>query len=294
MAKRSIMSKLRSFFQTLTAIFRYLSDHFKGILLAMFILYLILPSGEVTQPANLVQIELAGEIRDTHDILEKIDQAQKDQKIHGVLLVVNSPGGAVAPSIEIAHAIKRLAAYKPVVAYAQGSMASGSYYASIWATQIYANPGALIGSIGVIFQGMNLEKIMDKLGVASQIAKVGSFKEIGTPTRTWKTHEKAELERVLKEIYVLFITDVAQARKLNVKEHHTFADAHIFTALSAQKVGLVDEVATIYEAKKALIALSGVTKPVWQTPSLIEKFGERMSSQIASTIRSELFEPILK
>ncbi len=288
------MPNLKTVFTTITTILRYLSDHFKGILLAMLILYLILPSGEVTRPANLVQIDLVGEIHDPHALLEKIEQAQRDESIRGVLLVVNSPGGAVAPSIEIAHAIKRLTAYKPVIAYAQGSMASGSYYASIWATHIYANPGALIGSIGVIFQGMNLEKIMGKVGITSQIAKVGSYKEIGTPTRKWHSYEKAELEKVLLEIYTLFITDVAQARKLNVKNHESFADAHIFTALSAQKVGLIDEVATIHEAKQVLVALSGVKEAVWQKPSLIEKFGERMSSEVISTIRTKLFEPVLK
>jgi protease-4 len=288
------MHKIKLFFSTISKVLSYLTDHFKGILLAIFIIYLILPSGDSVHPANLVRIDMVGQIREPQHILEKIEQAAKDKNIKGVLFVINSPGGAVAPSIEIAHAIKRLAMIKPVISYAQGTMASGSYYAAIWSTKIYANPGALVGSIGVIFQGMNFEQLMRKLGVATQIVKAGSFKESGTPTRTWKSHEKQELNKVIGEIYTLFINDVAKARKLNVKDHKIFADAHIFTAKGALKVGLIDEVTTIFEAKQHLIALSGVKKATWQTPSIIEKFGERMSSQILTSIESKLFDPVLK
>ncbi len=94
--------------------------------------------------------------------MSQINDAKTNENIKGVLLVVNSPGGAVAPSVELAFAIKELSEIKPVVAYASGVMASGSYYASIWADKIIANPGSMVGSIGVIFQGTNLEELMEK------------------------------------------------------------------------------------------------------------------------------------
>ncbi len=75
-------------------------------------------------------------------VLAKIEEAKTNKNIKGVLLDVNSPGGAVAPSVELSYAIKELSKIKPVVAYASGVMASGSYYASIWADKIVANPGA--------------------------------------------------------------------------------------------------------------------------------------------------------
>jgi protease-4 len=288
------MQKVKAFFSTLSSIIKYLTEHFKGILLAIFIIYLILPSGDVSHPANLVRIDLVGQIRDSSQIIEKIEQAGKDKKIKGVLLVISSPGGAVAPSIEIAHAVKRLAQIKPVVSYAQGSIASGSYYASIWSTKIIANPGSIVGSIGVIFAGMNLENMMQKLGISTQIIKAGRYKESGTVTRAWHTYEKKELQKVISNIYKLFISDVAQARGLKIKDEKTFADAHIFTASEAKKVGLIDTVATIFEAKQTLKRLSNVKEAVWQTPSIIEKFGEQLSSKIITTIDTQLLQPVLK
>merc|ERR1711879_953493 len=147
-------------------------------------------SGEDYEAANLQKIELVGPILNVDKVLIQIADAKKNKNIKGVLLVVNSPGGAVAPSVELAYAIKELASLKPVVAYASGVMASGSYYASIWADKIIANPGAMIGSIGVIFQGTNLEELMKTIGVKTQTVKAGKYKEAGTPTRAWNTYEK--------------------------------------------------------------------------------------------------------
>jgi len=73
-----------------------------------------------------------------------------------------------------------------VIAYAKGTMASGSYYASIWADKIIANPGSMIGSIGVIMEGADLSGIMHKLGIKTQVVKAGLYKQIGTPDRPWK------------------------------------------------------------------------------------------------------------
>ncbi|XPV53190.1 MAG: signal peptide peptidase SppA [Halarcobacter ebronensis] len=166
------------------------------------------------QTANLQKIELSGPIMDSTKVLEQVNQAKEDNNIKGVLFVVNSPGGAVAPSVEIAYAIKELKELKPVVAYASGVMASGSYYASIWANKIIANPGSMVGSIGVIFQGANVEELMHKIGVKTQTVKVGKYKEAGTPTRAWENFEKAELEKVIDDTYDMFITDVGSARGL--------------------------------------------------------------------------------
>ena len=288
------MEKLKSFFTYLSTSIKYLTENFKGILLGIFIIFLLLPSGEDSNPANLVRIDLLGQIRNADKIVDKIETARKDEKIKGVLLVISSPGGAVAPSIEISHAIKRLSKDKPVVSYAKGTIASGSYYAAIWSDKIIANPGSLVGSIGVIFQGYNLEKIMQKLGIKTQTVKAGRFKEAGTPTRTWETYEKKELETIIKDMYQLFITDVSTARKLDIKNEKKFADAHIFTASMAKSVGLIDEVATLYDAKQRLKELSGVDKMSWQTPSIIETFGERLSAKLITTIEAEFLQPVLK
>jgi len=153
---------------------------------------------------------------DASEIVQKIDAAAKNDAIKGVLLSVDSPGGAVAPSVEIAYSIKRLKAKKPVVVYAKGTMASGSYYASIWADKIIANPGSMIGSIGVIMQGANVSGLMKKLGIESQVVKAGLYKQIGTPDRKWKPYEVAELNKV--SFYSSCAADLFSISYIKVKE----------------------------------------------------------------------------
>ena len=228
---------LKKLFSPITLTLDFIQKYFKTIVF-ITILVLIADSNNESNlsPANLQKIDLVGAILDPELVLEKIEKAKTDDKIKGVLFMVNSPGGAVAPSVELAYAIKELNQIKPVIAYASGTIASGSYYASIWANKIIANPGSMVGSIGVIFQGANLEELMDKIGVKTQTVKAGRYKESGTPTRQWNDLEKKELQNVIADTYDMFITDVSNARKLDKAKHTVYADAHIFTASQAKKV----------------------------------------------------------
>ncbi|QOG13233.1 signal peptide peptidase SppA [Arcobacter sp. FWKO B] len=244
------------------------------------------PSGEMPQRANLATVELSGPIVDSKDILEKIQKVKEDEYIKGVLFVVNSPGGAVAPSVEIAYAIKELKEIKPVVAYASGIMASGGYYASIWSDKIIANPGGMIGSIGVIFQSFNIEELITKIGIQTQTQKIGKYKESGTPFREWNDYEKDEINKVISQTYDMFVSDVSLARGLDPKNHESFADAHIFTSMGAKEVGLIDEVGTLSMAQGEIIKLSGVSDPIWTKEDKFEKFMEKlMQSTIQSVVK---------
>ncbi len=273
-------------FTPVIAILDFITKYFKTIVFLTIIYFVVSSDDAVVKDmnsgANLQKIELVGPILDVKSVLEKIDEAKSNTNIKGVLLEVNSPGGAVAPSVELTYAIKELVQKKPVVAYASGVMASGSYYASIYANKIIANPGSMVGSIGVIFQGTNLEELMEKIGVATQTVKAGKFKEAGTPTRNWEQYEKAELEKVINDTYDMFITDVATARKLDKAKHTEFADAHIFTARQAQKVGLIDEVGTLSLAQEALYELSNVKNPVWTKEDKFEKFMDKIINEAVS------------
>ena len=161
------------------AVLGYIQNHFKAMLFIL-LLVLIFGSQEELNNPNLAVVKIEGEILNIEEILENIDKADKDEHIKGVLLHVDSPGGALAPSIELSMAVKRLSVHKPVVAYAAGSMTSGSYYASIWANHIIANPGAFIGSIGVLFQAPNVAELAKKLGISEQIITAGDYKQMGT------------------------------------------------------------------------------------------------------------------
>lgn len=290
---------IRKLFYPIIAVLDFITKYFKTIVFLTIVYFFVSSSNDVAgngenfESANLQKIELIGPILNVDKVLTQIAEAKKSKNIKGVLLVVNSPGGAVAPSVELAYAIKELSQLKPVVAYASGVMASGSYYASIWANKIIANPGAMIGSIGVIFQGTNVEELMETIGVKTQTVKVGKYKEAGTPTREWNSYEKEELNKVIKDTYNMFITDVANARKLKKEDHTKFADAHIFTSSQAKKVGLVDEVSTVSHARDVIVKLAGVKKPIWKKQDKFDKFLDKIMQE-AVTNFSVLFTSGLK
>ena len=282
----------RKLFSPIIAILDFITKYFKTIVFLTIIYFIVTPSDENIVDgnihANLQKIELTGPIMDVSKVLEDIQKAKEDKNIKGVLFVVDSPGGSVAPSVEVAYAIKELKETKPVVAYASGIIASGSYYASIWANQIIANPGSMVGSIGVIMQGVNTEELMKRIGVSTQTVKAGKYKESGTPTRKWFDYEEKQLQSVIDDTYNMFISDVAGARNLDVKNHTIFADAKIFTSKQAKNVGLVDEVATLSYAQDSLIKLAKVEKPVWSKEDKFEKFMNKFMSEAISNISMNL------
>lgn len=281
------MELLKKIFLPITAPLSFIQNHFKAMIFLLIVALIFTPvSNEKLVPNNLQTISLVGPIFDATEVLEQIEQVEKDEKIKGVLLIVNSPGGAVAPSVEIAYAIKRLSQVKPVVAYAQGAFTSGSYYASIWANKIIANPGAIVGSIGVIMQGADLSQLLSTIGIKSQSVQAGKYKKVGTPDREWSEEEHAELEKVIHGTYEMFTQDVANARDLDFNNRESFADAHIFTASQAKDVGLVDSVGVLYDAKKEVETLADLKNPIWNKPDKIDQFLKKISASTASMLHT--------
>ena len=259
------------------AILSYIQNHFKAMLFMLIVVLIVASQEEIKEP-NLAIVKIEGEILNVQEILESIDKADKDSNIKGVLLHVDSPGGALAPSIELSMAVKRLAEHKPVVAYAAGSMTSGSYYASIWSNHIIANPGAFVGSIGVLFQAPNVAELAKKLGISEQIITAGEFKQMGTFTREWTPKEKGALKELIDDAYTLFITDVATARGLNLAKPNEFANAQVFIARKALGLHLIDEVGSIYDAKAKVEELSHVKTAVWEKPDAMDKWMKKLES----------------
>ncbi len=272
-------------FRGIGKIISYINNHFKAMLFLLLLFFIFNPFGkEGLQQPNLATIRLEGEITNIDKILTNIEKATINNNIKGVLLQVDSPGGALAPSIELSMAIKRLNALKPVIAYAAGSMTSGSYYASIWTNKIIANPGAFIGSIGVLFQAPNIKPLADKLGISEQVISAGEYKQMGTFTREWNKKEKNALEELIGDAYELFTTDVAKARNLKIKDAKEFANAKVFIAQKAKKQGLIDEVGSLYSAQKELEKLSGVEFPIWQKPSELDTFLKELKTTASMPI----------
>ncbi|MCZ6117434.1 signal peptide peptidase SppA [Campylobacter ureolyticus] len=236
---------------------------------------------------NLAEIKLSGAIMDESAILKEIYSIQDDKNIKAVLLNINSPGGAFAPSFEISNAIKELNKEKPVIAYASGTMASGSYLSGVWANKIYANKGSFIGSIGVIMQGYNIEELASKIGIKDQVVKAGEFKEAGTIMRAWSQSERQSLQDLVDKSYDLFVSEVATARKLNKNDENLWANARIFLPDEALNLGLIDEISNYKKVKDEVVKISGVQNPVWKEKSKYDEFMDAFSSKIANLIMSE-------
>ncbi len=283
------MRFLKILFYPFKAIVDFFQNYFKATLIIILILWLFFPiDSEQIETANLKEIRLEGMIVDASGILKELEDA-KNENIKGVLFVVDSPGGLIAPSIELSMALHELAMQKKVVVYSSGTLASGSYYAAIWGQKIISNPGSMVGSIGVIFNGANIEEIAKKIGIKPQIVKAGEYKEAGTFYREWSEKEKSMMENLVAKQYAMFINDVAQARGLDVTKEKEFADGKVFTAAEAKELGLIDEVGSYGYAKEELMKQSGVQIPVWQKKDKVEEFLEKMEGKVASMVTSKIF-----
>ena len=289
------MELLKKIFLPITIPLKFIQDHFKAMIFVLILVLIFAPtSDEDYTPNNLQTINLFGPIMEVSEILSQIEKVDNNPDIKGVLFVVDSPGGAVAPSIEIAYAIKRLKQKKPVIVYAAGTIASGSYYASIWADKIIANPGSMVGSIGVIIQSADASELLAKIGIKSQSVQAGKYKKVGTPDRPWKSYEINELNKVIYGTYDMFTKDVADARGLNYAKRDLYANAHIFTAHQAKEVGLIDSTGVMYDAQNELATLAKVTTPIWNKEDKFDKLMKKLSATAAVTLHTYFPSIILK
>lgn len=272
-------------FRWIGKIISYINNHFKAMLFITLLVFIFNPFSQTNlEQPNLKTIKIEGQIERIEKVLAQIEEATLNSNIKGVLLQVDSPGGALAPSIELSMAIKRLNKIKPVVAYASGSMTSGSYYASIWTRKIIANPGAFIGSIGVLFQAPNIQPLAEKLGIKEQVISAGEYKQMGTFTREWNEKEKAGLKELIDDAYELFIDDVSNARGLKKEKAKEFANARVFIAKKAQTVGLIDEIGSLYSARKEIESLSNIQTPIWEKPSEMDMFLKELKANASFPI----------
>ena len=265
--------------------FDFIQKYFKTF---VFLLIVILIFGSATQHkdlnANLAKIYLKGPIFESETFMSQIENLKNYQNIKGILLIIDSPGGTLGASVEIADIIKDLNESIPVVAYVQGTMASGSYYAGMYANTIVANRGSMIGSIGVIFNGYNIKDLMDKIGIKSQSLAAGEFKEAGTFTREWSQKEKEYLNKLLNQQYKMFITDVSNARNLDPDNYKSFAEGKIFSAYEALNLGLIDMVGSQVNAINILKELSGVKEIIWVKNGILDTYLEKIASKAINQV----------
>jgi len=237
------------------------------VLLVIISLFLTLFQKNIPLGSRLALIRIEGPIIDAKDAVDEIKEYTRDKSIKAIVLRVDSPGGAVAPSQEIYEEVKKAVAKKKVVVSMGSVAASGGYYISAPATKIIANPGTLTGSIGVIMEIPNIEKLMDKIGIRTEVIKSGRHKDIASAFRSMGKEEREILQGVMDNVHEQFIRAVAEGRKMKVEELRKIADGRIFTGEQAKTYGLVDELGTLEDAIKIAADLAGMK----EEPEVVSK-----------------------
>lgn len=234
-------------------------------------------------------IELEGVIYSSRKVVKQLKQFEKDDKIKGVIIHVNSPGGAVAPSQEIYQQLLdfRDRTSKPIYISMGTVAASGGYYIAAAGDKIFANSGTLTGSIGVIMQFSHYYELLKKIGVDVSTITAGRLKDAGSPYRTLSSTEKGYFDDLLKDTHEQFILDVATAREMNIDTLRQFTEGQIFTGNMALQHGLIDTIGTYEECKSAILyELNLPSTTEFVTPTNEEKSGLSLFLEGRSSIRN--------
>ncbi|HOW54816.1 MAG TPA: signal peptide peptidase SppA [Syntrophorhabdaceae bacterium] len=237
-------------------------------------------------------VEIEGTIADLKDVMADVVRFKEDDSIRAVIVRINSPGGAVGPTQEVASELKKLRAKKKVFVSMGSVCASGGYYIAATGEKIYANPSTITGSIGVIMQQTVVEDLMKKIGVQNNTIKAGSMKDVGNPFRKMTDSERQYLQGIIDSIHEQFIKDVAEGRKMPLENARKLSDGRIYTGLQAKEAGLIDGIGTFYdvvdEMKKA-VSIKGKPELVygkrpfsplkWLISSMVQEMFTREQTQ---------------
>jgi protease-4 len=241
-------------------------------------------------------IELQGVIYDSKEFTDQLREYGNRSGVQAVVLRINSPGGGVAAAQEIYRAVRRFrdVSHKKVVVSMSTVAASGGYYVACGADRIYANPGTITGSIGVIADWFNYGELLHWAKMESVVIKSGAFKDAGSPTRPLTEAERAYFQGLIDNLYGQFVSVVAAERNLKEDAVRKLADGRVFTGQEARKNGLVDELGTLQDAIAAAAKMAGipgepkvVTPPVKKLSLLDLLLGDARSPLSLNPDRSE-------
>ena len=205
---------------------------------------------------------LSGSVITPKLVRDYLTKAEEDKAVKAIILRIESPGGEIAPCQEILWEIERVSETKTIVVSMGGTAASGGYYISTKADKIVALPTTMTGSIGVISQIMNIEGLLEKLGIQIETYKGGKFKDMYRGFREMTQEEKEIMQGMIDEYYELFIEVVAEGRGLNKEEVRNLATGQIYTGTEAKELGLIDELGDLDTAIDLTAEIAGIEDPI--------------------------------
>jgi len=248
----------------------------------------------ITDKNGVGLIEVKGMILDSKETIRQLRYFLKKDSVKAVVLRVDSPGGIVAPSQEIYSEVKKFAAKKKIIVSMGSLAASGGYYISAPSTMIYANPGTITASIGVILKLSNIEALMDKIGIKSYTLKTGKYKDSGSPLREFSAEDRAMLQAVIDNTHEQFVRAVAEGRKLPIEDIRRIADGRILSGEQAKELKLVDRLGTMQDAIEEAGKQAGISGdpelllPPKKKVNYLDLLADGMEGQFEGSLKSAL------
>jgi len=250
---------LNFFFKTFLSLLVIFLIGFAGVLIGVLI------SDHSQNPGGdgVAVVNIDGIIIDSAPYIKSIRKIRENDSVKAVVVRVNSPGGGVAASQEIYEELRSLGEAMPVVASMGTVAASGGYYIACAAATIYANPGTVTGSIGVIAQFASYEQLLKWAKVEVEVIKSGEFKDLGSPLRKMPEEQKAYLQTLIDSTHSQFKDMISERRNLPPAKVASLSDGKIFIGSQAKKLGLIDRIGTLEVAIAEARELGGLDEDSW-------------------------------
>jgi protease-4 len=234
---------------------------FIGMFLIIFIIVVLAIFGDPQMmPGDKVAVvKISGPIYSSQGMIELLKKCRDNDSIKAIVLRINSPGGGVASVQEIHKELTRLD--KKIVVSMGSTAASGGYYIACTADRIFANPGTLTGSIGVIMQFPRIEGLMKKLGVEREVLKSGKYKDSGSMYREFTAEERELFQATIDDVYEQFLAAILEGRKhveLTREQLVEIADGRIMSGKQAMENNLIDELGDLDDAIEYAGKLAGI------------------------------------
>jgi len=205
-------------------------------------------------------LQIKGVILESEEYLMAIKEMAKKDSIKAIVVRIDSPGGSVGASQEIFEELKKTRKIKPVVVSMGSVAASGGFYVALGGEKIFASPGTITGSIGVVLELPNIEKLLKKIGVETETIKSEAYKDTGSIYRPLTPEERKYLVQKVKLIHDQFIRTISEERKISLEKVKEIADGRIFTGEEALALGLIDKLGNFWDAVEEAKKMAKITE----------------------------------
>ena len=254
--------------------------------------------GRHTALVDLDGAIMADSLANADNVITGLRAAFDNRAAAGVILRVNSPGGSPVHAGYIYDEIRRLRAKHPdtpLYAVVTDICASGCYYAVAAANKIYADRASIVGSIGVLMNGVGFTDTMKKLGVERRLLTAGEHKGILDPFSPMKPLDRRHAQDMLNRIHAQFIAKVREGRGEALKETRDMFSGLFWTGEQAKEMGLVDELGSAGYVAREVIAAEDIVDYTYRE-NFVDRFARRLGSGMAHTLGAEILNraPLLR